>query len=265
MAKFTTSGFITSIRGKLGDSVFYSWRGVPGIRVKAKKIKNPRTPLQQKTRRNFAMFTKIWNELTRIEKALWEEFAKQFKHRKGTSSRSLIPHTQKGIMTGQNAFLSVNMTLVLSGFTPIRKPTLNTPNPPLLSHDLPLHPEFRDGVIKFKIWLPHQHREKCNAQIWMKVAKAKEYGYLARVIPISTTPTEVIFSTVRIHDKRRKVVDFPIKKLGKRDVLLQVRTIAENGKVSLPGAIYRLELLNSNSKSKLLPSENQKWWHSVSP
>ena len=264
MAKFTTSGFITSIRGKLGDSVFYSRRGVPGIRAKAKKIKNPRTPLQQKTRRNFAMFTKIWNELTRIEKVLWEEYAKQFKHRKSTSARGLIPHTQKGIMTGQNAFVSVNMTLVLSGFTPIRKPTLgNTPNPPLLSHDLPIHPEFRDGVIKFKIWLPHQYREECNAQIWMKVAKAKEYVYLARVIPISTTPTEVIFQTVRIHDKRRKVIDFPIKKLGKRDVLLQMRILAENGKVSMPSAIYRLELLNSNSN--LLPFENQKWWHLASP
>ncbi len=241
MAKFTTSGLIFNIRGKLGDLIFSSWNGTPVVRRSPKKVRNPRTKSQIQSRKIFSEVSSGWWKLSLIEKAEWGEYAKKFKKSPIDNGGIIRIRRGGGAMTGQNAYMRVNALLISVGFKPREKPMLGqTGNPPLLDTDLTTYAQYKNE-IRFKIWLPRTYPCKCVAQIWMRKAKMGADSYVAKITELSTTPTEVVIDKIRIYENK-KVIDIPFKKLKKCELYLQMRTIAENGEVSMRSTIYRLEV-----------------------
>ncbi len=241
MAKFTTSGLIFNVRGKLGDFVFSSLNGTPVVRRRPKKVRNPRTKSQIQTRKIFSEVSSGWWKLSLIEKAEWCEYAKKFRKSSTISNGGIIRINRGRVMTGQNAYNRVNILLISVGFKPREKPFFGQiGNPPLLGTDLTTYAQYKNE-IRFKVWLPRTYSCKCVAQIWTKRAKIRAYSYVAKVTELSTIPTEVVIDKIRICENK-KVADIPFKELEKCELYLQMRTIAENGEVSMRGTTYRLEV-----------------------
>ena len=247
MAKFKTIGLIHSIRGKLGDIVFSSWKGVLVVKTRTKNRRDPKSKRQLQVRKVFSLLTHKWQELSMPEKALWEEYVKKYKYKKKVArSSGPIRTANRGTMMGINAFFGVNQMLISSGFPPIKIPTLGTiPKPLPPCTDLTPYTLSANGKIEFNIWLSNTYPTPVTAQIWIRRIKHKHYSYIAKIVPLSTTPQLVVLEKIRTHYKN-KIVDLPFKKLEKCELLLQMRTVAQNGEFSIPSAIYKLEVKNTH-------------------
>jgi hypothetical protein len=90
--KVKLNSLITSISGKMGDLVYYQWRGIQCAR---KHIipPNPRTVRQQAGRLAFASLCRKWRGLSDIEKREWSLRAKGLN------------------MTGYNAFIKAHIKI----------------------------------------------------------------------------------------------------------------------------------------------------------
>ena len=237
MAKYVSSGLIHNIRGSFGDSVFSSWRGIPRICKKPTKKKQLH-PL--KSWESLVTISSNWKNLSFQEWALWEEYTKSF--------REIKTHKYDGLctaignrMSAYNAYVSTNQLLVLSGFNSIRKPCLgNIPSPPFPSTDLANFGSYTNQ-IKFNIWLPRSYPAKCVVQIWIRKAIAPANPYIAKILKVSTSKTEVVINEIKLKEKDENI-EKKFEKMKNCKILLQMRTIAQNGKFSQPGPIYKIQL-----------------------
>ncbi len=244
MARFTTNGLIHSIRGKLGNIVFYYWKGIPNVRKAPKRVKNPRTKNQVPIMSSFSDFSKCWQYLNSAERALWEEYAKGFSRKKPMSGKMILH--QKGRVTGKNAFIGTNVTLKISGLKPIKIPPLgNVPNPPLPATDLKSSSQC-SSYIRFKVRLPEPYPYKCVAQIRIKLFKGKGSSRIARNEELSDSPSEVIIDKVQYQRK-----SLPLREIKNSKVQLYMRTVAQNGKFSMLSQIYTLEIRNGEQPTHL--------------
>lgn len=245
MAKFTTSGIIQTIRGKVGNLIFSSRYGMPVIRqYRGIKMSDLKTEPQLRVREAFLIFLKKWKELSIMERNEWEIYAKTMRNKKITTAQKIIKKPQYGLVVGRDIYLSVNEMLTLIGFNPIQRPPRNDEKiPPTPSNDLVQFTQYKEGKIKFNIWNKQEYTHKCKTQIWIKVGIGGEHPYIIKIVDTSTTPVEIRIENIRIHDKK-KVILIPIKKMKRCDIKLQMRTIAENGKISIPTAIYHAEIIN---------------------
>ena len=167
--------------------------------------------------------------------------AKKFRKSSTIDSGGIIRLNRGRVMTGLNAYMRVNALLISVGFNPREKPMLGRiGNPPLPDTDLTAYAQYKNE-LRFKIWLPRTYPCKCVAQIWIRRAKMGTSPYVAKVTELSTTPTEVVIDKIRISENK-KVIDMPFKKLKRCELDLQMRTVAENGEISMRGTTYRLEV-----------------------
>ncbi len=242
MAKFATSGIIQTIRGKLGNLIFSSKYGVPMIMQRTTKMRDQKSKQQIEVRNVFSMVLKKWSELSILERNEWEIYAKTIRSKKITTAQAIIKKQNYGTVVGRDVFSSINQRLILAGFNTIQRPPRNDEKiPPTPCTDLIQYTQYKEGEIKFNIWNRQEYQKKCKTQIWIKLPNT--YPYITEIIDISTTPTEIRIEKVKIH-KKKNIIEIPMKKMKKGDVRLQMRTIAENGKTSIPTAIYHGEIIN---------------------
>ena len=239
MAKFTLLPIIQSIRGKFGNLTFCYYRGKPIVKKTMRKMKNPKPETQALVRRIFSEVAKKWVNLSLIQKAEWDEYAKKFKRNKYTLSYGgIIPGAKGTVVQGKSVFIGVNSKLILSGLQPLEKPVFSATKPLHPVTNLKSYTQYKNGKIKFKIWLPHSPREKCVAQIWIKLLKKGAYSYLTKIVPLSSEPKEVMIEKIRTSQG----TEIEFEKLEKAEVKLQMRTVSQNGESSASSALYKLEV-----------------------
>jgi len=253
MAKYVPSALVKEIMGSVGDSTFSYWRGIPRISKKARKKRESNTLPQRYAKKNFSKLSSNWGKLSFREWNLWEEYAKKYTNIKYRRRDGLLPAIG-GKMSGIAAYMSVNGLLTRCGFKPLKKPPLGKiPKPTFPSTNLI---DFRiyKPPIKFKIWLPYPYEtqtslskgkylpQTCVAQIWIKKIGHWTYPYIRDIVPLSTSKTQVILDKIRMVTTPTKVVEKELKEIENCRLLLQMRTVAQNGEFSMPGPIYKIEV-----------------------
>ncbi len=241
MAKYQSSGLIQGIRGSMGDSTFYYWKGIPVVKKKRGKINSPNTLPQEKIKRNFARLSSQWKNLSFKDCVLWGEYTKRYTKRKNGRKNGLVSNIG-GKMSGFNAFVSINQLLIRCGFDPIKKPTLgNIEKPSLVRTDL-IDFGVYEKEISFNVWLPHSYPVECVTQVWIKrIGISYPCEYIRSIISVSTSPTQVVIDKIRVKEEG-KIVEKELKEIGYCKLLIQMRTVAQNGEFSMPSAIYRIEV-----------------------
>ena len=249
MAKYKTSGLITEIRGSMGDKTFYYWKGIPVIRKKKVKHKQGNSLAQTKGREIFSFLSRTWKSMGFEEWAVWEMYAKG-NRRKKSKQRSGLMCAIGNWFYGRVAFMSTNQLLMICGFSFIQKPLFGKPQPPLPQTDLPPLSKWSKN-IKFNIWLPEDYPDRCVVQIWIrKLSWPDGRPYIMAIVPISSSPIEIKVEKIRFYEKGRGmggILEKSLNEIGDCKLLLQMRTVAENGKFSMPSAIYKIELRNYSS------------------
>ncbi len=245
MAKYKTSGLVSEIRGSMGNKTFSYWKGIAVVKKKMNGQKRVNSVDRTKVRRSFAFLAKTWRLMGFREQAAWEVYARQNRRIKRKSRAGLV-WTVGNWYSGENAFISVNQLLMMSGFPPLFKPLFGKSQPPSPASDLPECSEWV-GNIRFKIWLQKEYKDRCKVQIWIKKVTWPNGGpYIMRIVPISTSPIEIRIDKIRFKGRKiaykRKTVEKQLSEIGYSKLYLQMRTVAENGKFSVPSAIYTIEL-----------------------
>ncbi len=240
MAKVKLMGLVHSVRGKVGDVIFRVNRGEQTVKKAQGKIKDLRTEKQVKVRELFLYFHKIWKEMSITERILWEEYTKYLQTIRGKGGGIISSH--KGTkLRGREAFIGVNITLRTTGFKKIKKPPLgNISSPPPSKNDIRQYGTYTEK-IKFNVWLPYSYTTQCKVQVWIRACTTGGMRYIAETLPITTSPAEVVINYVRFVYKG-KTQNFPLSKLAPCDIKLQLRVVASNGKVSMPSALYIVEI-----------------------
>ncbi len=238
MAKYKNSGLVSGISGSAGDYTFFNSRGVPMVKKRVRKEKQPNTWRQKRVQQTVAKLLNEWSKLSFTHWALWEEYAKKFKV-KFKKRQGLIPVT--GARTGITAYVSVNSLLILCGFDPMEKPPLaNLPKPHLPETDL-MDLGVYKNKLEFDVWLPSQYITDCVAQIWIRRIGKRSYPYVRTLAPLSTSKTRVVIDKLRIKENN-ELIEKDLKDIGDFKVLIQMRTIANNGRYSQSSQIYRIEV-----------------------
>ncbi|MCK4307184.1 hypothetical protein KAW50_03035 [candidate division WOR-3 bacterium] len=245
MAKYKTSGLISEIRGSMGDKTFSYWKGVPVVKKKMKKKKWVSSVVRARRKEVFAFLAESWTLMSSKDQALWGIYAKQDRKVKSKSRLGLIS-TIGNWYSPRITFMSVNQLLMISGFSPLQRPLFGKLQPPLPATDLPEYSEW-DKDIKFKIWLPRQYKDRCAAQIWIRKASGRGGNpYITKVVPLSTSLAEVKLKEIKFYEKKGRLPGKTVKKdlseMGYCKLKLQMRTVAENGRFSMPSGIYKIEL-----------------------
>ncbi len=241
MAKYQSSGFIQGIRGSMGDSTFYYWKGVPVMRKKPNGAGSSNTPAQEEIRRSFAMISAQWKNLSFADYALWEEYAKKYTKRRSGQRNGLVSNIG-GKMSEFNAFVSTNQLLMRCGFDPIKKPVLgNIGKPSSPKTDL-INLGVYKKEIKFNVWMPRSYPTDCIVQVYIKkFGRCYPAAYIRAIVPISTSPAQVAIDKIKLKEEG-ELVEKKLKDIGRCKLFIQLRTVAANGEFSTPSAIYRIEV-----------------------
>ena len=244
MAKYKTSSLIGEIRGSIGDKTFCHWHGIPVIRKKIQNGNGSNSVAITKTREIFRFLNNRWTLISFKEQELWEFYAKRNRRIKSKKLSGLMCAIGNWY-TGKIAFMSVNQLLMMSGFPPLQKPLLGRSQPPLPVTNLPEYSEWVKE-IRFKIWLPVEYKDRCVVQVWIqKLSLPRGWPYIMKVVPVSTSPTEIKIERIKFQERRnegRKSAEKGLSEIGYCKMLLQMRTVAENGRFSVPSSIYKIEL-----------------------
>ncbi len=240
MGKVILGGLISSIRGRVGDNIFFTRRGRTYVRKRSEVRENTATGKQKEIGAIFSYFKGEWNNLTEIEKALWEEYAKGIRIMSSEvkASGGIIPR-RSGVMGGGQAYLGMNVLLKWSGFEEVRKPPISKNKPPLPKTDIEQYGTYSGGKIKFKVRLSYEYDSPCAVQIWVKGAWRGSASHIA-IVPlpiIGVSPIEVTIEKVRNKGK-----ELSLREIVPRSVRIQMRTVAQNGLKSMPTAVYRVRV-----------------------
>ncbi|MBI4721440.1 MAG: hypothetical protein HY769_00270 [Candidatus Stahlbacteria bacterium] len=245
MGKIVTSGLIQSIKGSAGEFTYSSWKGVQVFKQRMKKRKKIPTEKEIKAREIFAFLANEWKKLSLIEYALWEYEAKRKGKTLNPATQGLI-HISKNRMMGKNAFMAVNQTLIACGFKHILlPPNYQTKKPPVVKTNI-INNNAYEKKIEFNLWLPHPYHSNCVAQIWGKRMSKNGYSYTIAIIPVNTEKTNVCIDKIRTQENKN-ICEKRIAELENSKIAIQIRTVAENGLLSMPSQIYKLEIKKNNS------------------
>ena len=240
MGKIVTSGLIQSMKGSAGEFTYSTWKGVQVFKQRMRKRKKRATQNEAKAREIFAFLANEWQKMNLFEYALWEAEAKRKGKNTNPATQGLI-HISKNRMMGKNAFMAVNQTLMSCGFKHIQMPpNYQTKKPPIVQTDIKNN-EAYENKIEFNIWLPHLYPDKCVAQIWGKRMSKNGYSYTMAIIPVNTEKRMVYIDKIRTQEKKN-IVEKRVAELKNSKLSLQMRTVAENGQISMPSAIYKIEM-----------------------
>jgi len=249
MAKYKTSCLVSEIKGSIGNKTFSYWKGIPVVKKRIEQRKKTNSLRQGKIREIFEFLKSKWSSMSFEDWAVWDSYAEQNKRIK-SKKRSGLMSTIGNWFYGNIAFISTNQLLMGCGFSFIQKPPFDKPQPLLPATDLPEYSKWNKD-IKFKIWLPEDYPDRCVVQIWIKkLSKTKELPYIMAIVPVPSSPIEIKIEKIRfyvIKRGKRKILEKNLNEIENSKILLQMRTVAENGKFSMPGPIHKMELINHSS------------------
>ena len=250
MAKVQLTGLISSITGSMGETTFSPRPGIIQVRKKVKKIHNPQTPLQMKHRKIWSDSISCWKLMPLKNRVFWEQYAKEISITK-KKNRMILQKKPGTRMTAMNAYCAINQTLVSSGLNRIEKiPPYALPYPPLPETDIQQFATFHEK-IKFKVWLPYPYipweniEIPCVVQIGISTNSSITHIPFYPLPKLSTKPIPIEIEKVKFQERKgktTKVVEAKLKELIHPIVKIQFRTIAQNGKFSLPSPIYTVEV-----------------------
>lgn len=101
-------------------------------------------------------------------------------------------------MSGFNTYTSLNQSLMVCGFEPLRVPPHPwLPKPSFQLTDL-IDCGTYSGEVRFNIWLPLSYEFECICQVWIKLIKSSSHSYIRSLVPISASPTEVVIDKTRV-------------------------------------------------------------------
>ncbi|MBI4722805.1 MAG: hypothetical protein HY769_07425 [Candidatus Stahlbacteria bacterium] len=245
MAKYRPCGLIQSISGSVGDVTFSSWKGVPRISKRIRKQCIPNTLPQRRIRHIFSYLSPVWRDLSFQDWALWSDYAKRYNKVKPLCMSGSVS-TIRSKMSGFNVYVALNSLLMHCGFEPLKYPVLgNIKNPPLVLTDL-LDLGVYNGEIRFNVWLPSEYMVKCVVQIWVREMR-DSYPYIFRAVPISLFKSEVVIDKLRFR-RHHKAIEQSLSSIGNCKLIVQMRTVAANGKISVPSPIYRIQVVGRASQ-----------------
>lgn len=277
MAKAKLSALFQSISGPVGNQTFYAQKG-KGIIVRQKngKIKISNTPMQVMMRKALVTHLNNWKNMSIKEREWWEFYANYL-----NAARKKVGNPMKkrnyNYMRGIDAYNAINQLLIAVGFETIDKP----PHERLTEPHTPLTDIIQGGTyeqeIKFRIWLPqpyiphitggteqkmenittsnaevyptpHKENSITKAQISIRTRRNGAYVYTLLPAPILTDkPLEIKIDKIKIVERvkeSRKTVEIQTKQIKHIIMQIQTRTIAQNGKFSLPSPLYTIEIVN---------------------
>lgn len=246
------SALVQDARGSLGGSVASTWRGIPYLRMKAQIITNTPSVRRAAVRGYFNNSAVGWRFLTPEQKAGWGEFAQSLRmpnnKDEDVGTGGIIPSLGR-IMSGINAYIGINQTILASGGARITAAPLEQMKPPAIATNLVQYGVYSGAKIDFTVWLSETYAEQkpCQAQIWIKATWKYAHSYIA-IVPapgIEAPPglaTDVSISTIRVVEAGEvKEIPLPVP----CEVWLQMRTIClDNGLVSRPSALYRVKVVS---------------------
>ncbi len=252
MAKVKLTGLISSITGSMGETTFSPRPGIIQVRKRVHKIHNPNTPLQQNLRKIWSQSIADWKLMPLKKRVLWEQFAKEVNLSK-RKIRMMKTKGNRGRMTGANAYCAINQPLILAGFQRIKIPPPSAlPPPPTPETSLQQLATFNEK-ISFKAWLPYPYITPWNNEEIPCVLQAgisvNSAGPLVSIYPfhkLSIQPTQIVIERVKLYNKKvegkLRMVEANLKDLTHPIIRIRLRTIAQNGKFSLPSPIYTVEV-----------------------
>ncbi|MBI4723449.1 MAG: hypothetical protein HY769_10745 [Candidatus Stahlbacteria bacterium] len=240
MARYGTSGLFAWIRGSMGGLTFSSIRGVPYVKQKIKKTRNANTKEQCRARHFFKLLNEGWSDLSPQEMAIWESYARS----RVKTSMVKKNSSWKGRGTGSNAFVSLNHLLLTCGFDKLMLPPSKYIHIPPVCKTSLVDKGVYKGEVRFTVWLPYQYESDCVCQVWLRKMQKASYFYIGAIVPLTTEPAEVLIDKVRVF-KEGRTSERNLNTLPNLKLFLQLRTVARNGKFSLPTHIYRITVKNT--------------------
>ncbi|MBI4722775.1 MAG: hypothetical protein HY769_07270 [Candidatus Stahlbacteria bacterium] len=263
MAKAKLSALFQNISGPVGNQTFYAQKG-KGIIVRQKnsnpKISN--TPMQVKMRTALVTHLKNWKNMPIKERMGWEFYANYL-----NAARKKVGNPMKkkyyNNMRGIDTYNAINQLLTAVDFETIKQPPhekLTEPKTPVM--DIIQYNTY-EKEIKFLIQLPQPYipyitgdttrsagvyPPLTKAQISIRTCGNGDYVYTLQPAPFLTDkPLEIIIDKIKIFERvdgNKKNIEIQTKMIKHIIVQIQARTIAQNGKFSLPSPLYTVEITN---------------------
>lgn len=206
MAKIVFSGLIQDMKGSTGATTFGKWKGIHWARLKAASVSNPMTVAQGKIRGALATSSVLWWALTPTQRNLWNEYAQAKGSAQGNNNQEgyggIIP-IPGNLMSGFNAFISVNQFLTAVGAARVSVPPIGD-NPPAAVID---SVKFIAGPnLEFKVKSLVNLPKDSYVQFWVNPVGGSTHAYLnsASVVLPSGAPASATLTEPNVkvgHDK----------------------------------------------------------------
>lgn len=200
MAKFIPGPLISAISGRVGQSIFTSYKGVGVVKQAATSIYNPNSPAQTDARVSASYVSQQWATLTDEEQATWEEDARREEltvRDNEIGCKGSIFKGHPGPASGFNMFLMRNLLRYTAGIAPytslLKSAPLGISRPEGLATTSAV---VVANTITFSWTLISNFPTTNRLKLWIKSTDAKIYVQLAGTAP--TFPAgSIIISTVK--------------------------------------------------------------------
>lgn len=121
MARIILSEMLNDIRASVGAHTYSVWRGIHYVRGKAASVANPNSTVQENVRNTVAVYSVRWTSvLTDAQRYGWNEYAQTLgsaaKSEASQGFKNIMPLRRK-VMSGYNAYISVNISLLRLGMS----------------------------------------------------------------------------------------------------------------------------------------------------
>ena len=96
-------GFIV---GKLGNDIYYVWKGKQKVRKYNAKVKNPNTPLQQANRQKLVMATRLGSRLKQVVRVTYQGSKKESQY------NEFVSHVYRSVISGEFPDYVIDYTIL---------------------------------------------------------------------------------------------------------------------------------------------------------
>ncbi len=250
MARFTLSGLISDVRGKLGGTIFSNWKGIQYMRVASSMLGNAQTHEQQYIREQFADSVALWRTMTQIQKAEWEEYAQSLGSASSSEAqvglKSIIPRKSR-IQSGMNAFIGANQMVLRAGY-PRRVLTPIQPNPAGVDFSTVTATPgtgYTIGLLKPEHCKPGA---MTKAVIWQKLDRAGAHAHIIGMTDVTDECPAIPVGQDMIVDKVRvgtghTVEEVPIADLLPISMWVQMVVVSSDGQKGVFSELFYLNLV----------------------
>lgn len=244
MARFIPGPLISAISGRVGQSIFTSYKGVGVIRQAPTSFYNPNSPAQQSARTAASYISQKWQELSDDDQSTWGDDPDG--ERRSAAKEHGLPKCSGSIfkgftgpMSGFNLFLLRNYNRYSAGITNytqiLTNPALGVPRPEGLATVSAI--VVNDSII-FS-WTPITNVPTVNRlKLWIRSTDARIHSQLIATAPVFPAGS-ITITTVR------GVSGIPIS-IPPGKYQLQAKVTDINGRESVESEILTVRIPHDN-------------------